>query len=226
MGDQMNGQLAIAAPYSRVTDDAAASMLVRVVGSDPLSREGVVRYLQEFSELRVGTDDSAGIAEVVIVVVDRIGDATIRLIGSIYEGLWPRIILLAGHLDPGRTAEAMRAGAVGIAWRKDITGSGLRQMIRSVVSGEAVMPPDVLATIVGPANAANSGAARLSVVGLNDREVKVLRLLSDGSDTREIAIRLRYSERTVKTIIQDITHRFGLRNRSHAVAYALRHNLI
>jgi DNA-binding NarL/FixJ family response regulator len=61
---------------------------------------------------------------------------------------------------------------------------------------------------------------------LNDREVMVLRMLADGSNTREIAHRLNYSERTVKAIIQDITQRFGLRNRSHAVAFALRNGLI
>jgi DNA-binding CsgD family transcriptional regulator len=61
---------------------------------------------------------------------------------------------------------------------------------------------------------------------LTDRERDVLRMLGDGSDTREIARAMCYSERTVKTVIQDITRRFGLRNRSHAVAYAVRQGLI
>jgi DNA-binding CsgD family transcriptional regulator len=62
--------------------------------------------------------------------------------------------------------------------------------------------------------------------GPSDRELRVLRLLSEGCDTREIAHRLCYSERTVKNVIQDVTRRFGLRNRSHAVAFALRQGLI
>ena len=66
----------------------------------------------------------------------------------------------------------------------------------------------------------------LAMATLTDRERDVLRMLGDGSDTREIARAMSYSERTVKTIIQDITHRFGLRNRSHAVAFAIRHGLI
>lgn len=61
---------------------------------------------------------------------------------------------------------------------------------------------------------------------IDGRETRVLTLLAEGSDTREIARRLNYSERTVKSIIGDITTRFGLRNRSHAVAYALRAGLI
>lgn len=61
---------------------------------------------------------------------------------------------------------------------------------------------------------------------LSDREVTALRLLADGCDTREIASHLCYSERTVKSIIGTVTERLGVRNRTHAVAHALRHGLI
>jgi DNA-binding NarL/FixJ family response regulator len=54
----------------------------------------------------------------------------------------------------------------------------------------------------------------------------VLRLVADGLDTAEIATKLSYSQRTIKNILHDITSRLHLRNRSHAVAYALRHGLI
>ena len=62
--------------------------------------------------------------------------------------------------------------------------------------------------------------------GLAPREVEVLRLLADGLDTSEIARKLAYSERTVKNVVHDVTTRLQLRNRSHAVAYALREGLI
>jgi DNA-binding NarL/FixJ family response regulator len=66
----------------------------------------------------------------------------------------------------------------------------------------------------------------LTFAGLTDRETKVLRLVADGFDTAEIATNLAYSERTVKNVIHDVTARLQLRNRSHAVAYALRAGLI
>jgi DNA-binding CsgD family transcriptional regulator len=40
--------------------------------------------------------------------------------------------------------------------------------------------------------------------------------------TNEIAAKLNYSERTIKTIIHTMMTRLGLRNRPHAVAYAMR----
>ena len=61
---------------------------------------------------------------------------------------------------------------------------------------------------------------------LTPREIDVLRLMADGLDTNEIAGELCYSERTVKNVIYGVTHRLKLRNRSHAVAYALRTGMI
>jgi DNA-binding NarL/FixJ family response regulator len=54
----------------------------------------------------------------------------------------------------------------------------------------------------------------------------VLKLLADGLDTAEVARRLSYSERTVKNVLQDVTRRHNLRNRTHAVAFALRQGFI
>jgi DNA-binding NarL/FixJ family response regulator len=62
--------------------------------------------------------------------------------------------------------------------------------------------------------------------GLSQREVAVVRLMAEGCDTNEIARRMRYADHTVKNIIYSLTHRLGLRNRSHAVAYALRAGII
>jgi DNA-binding NarL/FixJ family response regulator len=66
----------------------------------------------------------------------------------------------------------------------------------------------------------------LTAAGLYTREVDVLRLLAEGMDTLEIAQRLNYSERTVKNIIHGVLSRLKLRNRSHAVAYALRNGVM
>ena len=54
----------------------------------------------------------------------------------------------------------------------------------------------------------------------------MLRLLADGWETAEIAARLNYSERSVKNIIHGVLGRHGLRNRTQAVAYALRSGVL
>ena len=61
---------------------------------------------------------------------------------------------------------------------------------------------------------------------MTERELNVLRPLAEGLDTAEVSGQLFYSERTVKNIIHDITSRLELRNRTHAVAYAIKAGLI
>jgi DNA-binding CsgD family transcriptional regulator len=54
----------------------------------------------------------------------------------------------------------------------------------------------------------------------------VLRLLARGADTQEISRSLRYSERTIKTLIQEIERELGARSRAQAVAEGIRLGLI
>jgi DNA-binding NarL/FixJ family response regulator len=67
--------------------------------------------------------------------------------------------------------------------------------------------------------------ARESTYVLTGREVAILRLLADGRSTIEIARQLAYSERTIKNTIHQLTTRLGLRNRAHAVAFAVRRGI-
>jgi DNA-binding NarL/FixJ family response regulator len=67
---------------------------------------------------------------------------------------------------------------------------------------------------------------RLASSGLSDREIEVLRLVAEGCDTAEIAVHLSYSERTIKGILHDVKTRLHLRNRTHAVTYAMREGLL
>jgi DNA-binding NarL/FixJ family response regulator len=63
-------------------------------------------------------------------------------------------------------------------------------------------------------------------VGLTTRDVEVLRLLADGRTTADIAQKLAYSESTVKQLVHAILQSLGARNRAHAVALAIRAELI
>lgn len=61
---------------------------------------------------------------------------------------------------------------------------------------------------------------------LDTRRREILRLLAEGAHTREISEFLCYSERTIKTLIQDMVRALGARNRAHAVAEGIRQGLI
>lgn len=61
---------------------------------------------------------------------------------------------------------------------------------------------------------------------LSERQQRVLRLLADGADTVEIAESLRYSERTIKSLIQELEQHLGARSRAQAVAVGIRRGII
>ncbi len=66
----------------------------------------------------------------------------------------------------------------------------------------------------------------LSFNGLTRRERQVLELIAAGLSTREVAAQLSYSERTIKNVLQELTIRLQVRNRTQAVACAVRNGWI
>jgi DNA-binding NarL/FixJ family response regulator len=71
-----------------------------------------------------------------------------------------------------------------------------------------------------------TGSYRYSQEALTPREVAVLRLIGEGLSAVGIARRLAYSESTIKKTIHQVMRQLGARNRTHAVAIAIRTNLI
>ena len=123
----------------------------------------------------------------------------------------------------------VEAGACGFMRRNEAVPERMVAAIQAASAGDGSVPADLLGRLldhVGRLQRQVLSPRGLSFRGLTDREVEVLKLVADGYDTAEIAADLAYSERTIKNIIHDVTTRLNLRNRSHAVAYAVRQGLI
>lgn len=61
---------------------------------------------------------------------------------------------------------------------------------------------------------------------LDERTRRVLELMADGCSTREIAVQMSYSERTIKKVITDLHCSLAARNRAQVVAQAIRRGLL
>ena len=139
------------------------------------------------------------------------------------------IVLVADPIRESLLGPLIGCGVVSILPWRGVTAELVAQAVLASHAGRAILPSTVARWLVDearvtrhePAAAAGAGAG-LGPGGLSEREIDVLRLLADGRDTAQIAARLRYSERTIKKILQDLTTRLQLRNRTHAVSYALR----
>jgi DNA-binding NarL/FixJ family response regulator len=204
-----------------------ARISISIVGADPLTAAGIEAGLRGRADLELAPD--AGCAgAVTLVVADDVAEPSLRLIRSA-RGAGRRPVLLVGHVEDGGLLAAVEAGACGIIRRSQATPAALAEAIRAAACGEGTLPPDLLGrllTQVGRLQRQVLAPRGLTFGGLTEREVAVLRLLADGHDTAEVGQRLYFSERTVKNVIHDVTSRLELRNRSHAVAYAIREGLI
>ncbi|WP_229909874.1 helix-turn-helix transcriptional regulator [Streptomyces flavofungini] len=136
-----------------------------------------------------------------------------------------RVVLVVDRMREADVLGVVGCGVTSIVWRRAATSTRLLRAIRAAHQGETNVPSDLVGTLVaclGRRKGQASGSAELTPIGMTPREIDVLRLVSEGLDTGEIAAKLAYSERAVKYILQHLTSRLQLRNRSHAVAYALR----
>lgn len=200
-----------------------------VYAADPISVAGLTSQLRSRPEVRVVAEDEIDAAAVALVVSDYVDEEAVRVIRAIQRNGCPRVVLVVARPDDAGLLAAVEAGACGIVRRDQASADRLISAVRSAAVGEGSLPPDLLGRLldqVGQLQRHILAPRGLSLSGFTDRELDVLRLLADGRDTAEIALTLAYSERTVKNIVHDITSRLQLRNRSHAVAYAVRQGVI
>ncbi|WP_211305324.1 response regulator transcription factor, partial [Crossiella equi] len=137
----------------------------------------------------------------------------------------PEVVLVATDLAPAEALHAIAAGARGLLRRREASADRLARTVLAAASGDCTVPPDMLDELLehgAGLRTTTRGASSFGGATLNDREREVLRLVADGHETGEIAQELCYSPRTVVSVVHDITHRFRLRNRAHAVAWAIR----
>lgn len=209
------------------------AVTVQLHATDPILRAGVVSQLRPRPEVRLVAEPGpheADVVDVVVVVADTIDEPTAALLRRQDRNApGPRTVLVASGLDATDLMQALDAGVRGVLRRHEATAGRLVAAIISAARDERVVPPDLVAALLDEVEATRREARdpqQPSRSRLSERETTVLRLIADGCNTHEIARRLAYSERTVKNVLHDVTTRLNLRNRSHAVAYALREGLI
>ena len=202
---------------------------ILLVDDHQVVREGVRRMLEIEPDMRV-VGEAAGGEEGLVMLATLEPDmviADIKMPGM--DGIeftpraremYPKCNVLMLTLYDEFLPSALEAGAVGYL-RKDLRREELVDAVRSVLEGrspvQVTLERDQLADIA-------PGALRGPQ--LSEREQAVLRLLASGVTTSEVGRQLDYSESTVKRTIRSVFEKMGVRNRSEAVAEAIKRGLI
>ncbi|MEU6101594.1 helix-turn-helix transcriptional regulator [Streptomyces flaveolus] len=211
----------------RVTGAGDGRVPVAVSAPDPISREGAVSQLRRHPE--VDLREESGPGTVALLIEDALDEAALTRLRRIVRSEGARAVLVVGAIRETELLDVVECGVGAIVWRHEATAHRLVQAVLAASRGDGDLPADLIGRLVNQVGTLHRGAAGrpgAPSLGLAPREVDVLRLVADGLDTGEIAGKLSYSERTVKNVMHGLTTRLHLRNRAHAVAYALREGYI
>jgi DNA-binding NarL/FixJ family response regulator len=202
------------------------SIEVMIVEGQPIVRRGLVASL-DLVEGFGRTEEAGSVAdawsnpalgEADVVVLSVALDGASEFVAELKLFTETRVLALGSAQKPARLAAVLDAGAAAGLDSDELTPQRLAIAVRAAAAGV----PLVQARLRG-------GPARLTTSGhslLTEREQQVLALVADGLPTREVALELHYSERTVKKVLGDVVLKLRARSRSQAIAHAVREGII
>lgn len=208
-----------------------------IVDHHRIYRRGMVTCLEADDDVEFAADcDSPEDAwkhprlrEADLVVVDPTGPDALTFVRQVRDRLRIPVLACSPHCGEQDVLAVVEAGAIGMLSKESLTPDALAAGVVAALAGSGVMPAAVLTQLLHGLNRVSREVLEprgLSLSRLTDRERQVLRLISQGHATREVADELCYSERTVKNVVHDVVTKLGARSRSHAVAHAVREGLI
>jgi len=223
---------------------AQAPLRVLVAEDQKVVRDGLVALLRmlpgiEVAGAAVDGDDAVRQAlalgpDVVLMDLHMPGcdgvEATRRLTRA-RPGL--HVVVLTSYSDDASVLAALRAGARGFL-TKDAGAADILDAVSAVAQGKALLDPGVqrrlVEVIVSGAIPEGAGAGRPAGAwpegagdgGLTRREAEVLTEIAAGLSNGEIAAKLFISDTTVKTHVNHLLVKTGMRDRAQLVGYAYR----
>ena len=138
----------------------------------------------------------------------------------------PRILILTTFDLDDYVYEALRAGASGFLL-KDVRAEELRQAIRMVAAGDALLSPTITRRLIENYTRRPPPSMQPApLVDLTPRELEVLRLVARGLSNADIARELVVGDATVKTHVARIFSKLDLHDRAQAVVLAYESGLV
>ncbi|MGW2595493.1 response regulator transcription factor [Streptomyces sp. NPDC001515] len=216
-------------PALRIPAPASGRVTVAVYAEDLILRTGVVQQLRRRPEIELVPDEEADRAQVSLVVVDVVNEPAVQLLHRLQRNTTTRTALVVGYFEAGALQTLIEYGVAAVLRRGEADQDRLVHLVTAVAKGEGVLPGDLLGKLIDHVSSLHRSVLDprgLSLSTLTTREAEMIRLVSEGYGTAEIAQKTSYSERTVKNVLHEVATRLNLRNRAHAVGYAMRHGLI
>lgn len=136
---------------------------------------------------------------------------------------WPeaKIIIVTSFIDDDKVYPALEAGAKSYLL-KTSNASEIAEAIRSTYNGQSILEPEVTGKLMNQFKQ----PASLPHETLTEREMEILLLMSEGKTNQEIADELFISIKTVKVHVSNILAKLDVQDRTQAVIYAFKNDLV
>ncbi len=204
-----------------------------VVDDHALFRRGLVGLLSEMPEFEVVGEADNGLdavkvamevrPDVILLDVNMPGMSGIETLEALRRAhVTAHVLVLTISQQEDDLVAAIVAGADGYLL-KNAEPAMLRETIRRVAAGEAVLSPEMTDKVF---QALRRVPGTRSAGMLSSREMEVLRCLARGMTTAQVAEELFISENTVKTHVRHILEKLDVNNRAQAVAKASQMGLL
>jgi DNA-binding NarL/FixJ family response regulator len=135
-----------------------------------------------------------------------------------------KVIALSMHSDTLFVSEMLKSGASGYLL-KDCAFQELQQAIRTVMDGKAYLSPSISGVVVEDYLHRLSKADVSTSEVLTDREREVLQLIAEGQSTKQVALKLHISAKTVETHRRQIMNKLDMHTVAELTKYAIRKGL-
>jgi DNA-binding NarL/FixJ family response regulator len=134
-----------------------------------------------------------------------------------------KVLVLTTFETDSQVIQALKAGARGYVL-KDSSADAIVSSVVAVMSGERVMASAVANRVLDMLTGTTSPKEFYD--GLTNREIEILKLLAHGMANKQIAYRLKISEKTVRNHVSNTYEKLGIYDRSQAVLYAVKKGLV
>jgi DNA-binding NarL/FixJ family response regulator len=213
------------------TESATAITRILIVDDHPLVREGLIGLLAAQSDFVV-CGEASGVVEArqlvastrpdVAIIDLTLSDGTgIELIKDL-RARCPavKLLVLSMHDESLYAERALRAGAVGYVSKHEASRT-IVQAVRTILTGKLYLSPNMTELVVQRAFVAGADLSRPAVDRLTEREREVFELIGQGLSSRQIAVKLDVSPKTIETHREHIKEKLELTTSTELTRYAV-----
>ncbi len=205
-----------------------------IIDDHPVVRQGIRSLLSNYEEFSLvgeadnGTDGLALVQseqpDVILLDIRMPGESGLDTLNNILrQQPGARVLMLTSFDDEEYVMTALRSGAYGYVL-KSVSDDLLTNAIRAVHRGEKVLSSQVTDQVIRYAltDQTKPGAS----LPLDEEDIAILRLLTQGASNAEIGETLYMSETTVKRKLRTIFETLNVQSRAQAAAEAVRQGLV